>query len=69
MAIELTMVDAADNDFDSDLSDLQRLHQREYKVHSYVLDNENILLRGRVKDIKPPGVYFCLLYTSDAADE
>ena len=52
------MVDAADNDFDSDLSDLQRLHQREYKVHSYVLDNENILLRGRVKDIKPPGVYF-----------
>ena len=49
---------ATDNELDSDLKHLQPLHQREYEVRSYIINTETILIRGRVKDTKPPGVYF-----------
>ena len=47
-----------EDDFDTDISHLQKLHQREYEIRSYVKTPETILIRGRVKDTKPPGVYF-----------
>ena len=47
-----------EDDFDLDISHLQKLHQREYEVRSYVKTPETMLIRGRVKDTKPPGVYF-----------
>ena len=49
---------ATDNDLDSDLEHLQPLHRREYEVQSYIINTETILIWGRVKDTKPPGVYF-----------
>ena len=49
---------ATNIELDSDLKHLQPLHQREYEVRSYIINTETILIRGRVKDTKPPGVYF-----------
>lgn len=47
-----------EDDFDTDLSHLQQLHQREYEIRSYAKAPGVILIRGRIKDTKPPGVYF-----------
>ena len=33
------------------------LHDREYRVESFLLDNGNLLIQGAVRDQKPPGVY------------
>ena len=47
-----------EDDFDTDISHLKKLPQLEYEIRSYVKTPETILIRGRVKDTKPPGVYF-----------
>ena len=31
------------------------LHDREYRVESFLLDNGNLLIQGAVRDQKPPG--------------
>ncbi len=33
------------------------LHDREYRVDSFLLDNGNLLIQGAVRDQKPPGIY------------
>lgn len=33
------------------------LHDRGYRVESFLLDNGNLLIQGAVRDQKPPGVY------------
>ncbi|MEO0492704.1 MAG: DUF2889 domain-containing protein [Actinomycetota bacterium] len=33
------------------------LHDREYRVESFLLENGNLLIQGAVRDQKPPGVY------------
>ena len=37
--------------------DLELLHTREYVVRSYRVDDSTILIRGAVRDRKPPGMY------------
>ncbi len=37
--------------------DLEVIHDREYRVRSYRKGNERLLLRGAVRDQKPPGLY------------
>ena len=36
---------------------LPALHDREYRVRAYRLDADHLLLRGAVRDQKPPGLY------------
>ena len=36
---------------------LEVLHDREYRVRAFVLTPERILIRGAVRDQKPPGIY------------
>ena len=36
---------------------LEVLHDREYRVRAFALSPERILIRGAVRDQKPPGVY------------
>lgn len=36
---------------------LGKLHDREYGVQSWAIDDRRILLRGAVRDVKPPGLY------------
>ena len=33
------------------------LHDREYRVQSFLLENGNLLIQGAVRDQKPPGLY------------
>lgn len=40
-----------------DPPDLEPLHTRAYEVQAYKIDDETILLRGAVRDTKPPGLY------------
>ncbi len=40
-----------------DDSDLTPIHDREYRVRSYRLAPDRILIRGAVRDQKPPGLY------------
>ena len=37
--------------------DLQELHQRDYVVRAWKIDDSSMLLRGGVRDQKPPGLY------------
>jgi hypothetical protein len=37
--------------------DLQELHTRDYQVRAFKIDDGAILLRGAVRDTKPPGLY------------
>ena len=37
--------------------DLQPIHDREYRVRAYRLASDRILIRGGVRDQKPPGLY------------
>jgi hypothetical protein len=37
--------------------DLQELHTRDYQVRAFKVDDGTILLRGAVRDTKPPGLY------------
>jgi hypothetical protein len=37
--------------------DLQPLHTRDYQVRAFKIDDGTILLRGAVRDTKPPGLY------------
>ena len=37
---------------------LRPLHDREYRVRAYRLDDERVLFRGAVRDQKPPHLYF-----------
>lgn len=41
-----------------DSPDLPELHHRNYDVRSYVVAPDRVLIRGRIVDQKPPGVYF-----------
>ena len=36
---------------------LDVLHDREYRVRAYKLENDRLLIRGAVRDQKPPGMY------------
>ncbi len=36
---------------------LETLHDREYRVRAYRLDDDRILIQGAVRDQKPPGLY------------
>jgi hypothetical protein len=38
--------------------DLPELHHRSYDVRSYAAGPDRVLIRGRIVDTKPPGVYF-----------
>lgn len=38
--------------------DLPELHHRNYDVRSYAAGPDRVLIRGRIVDRKPPGVYF-----------
>lgn len=40
-----------------DDDDLVPIHDREYRVRAYRLDADRILIRGAVRDQKPPGLY------------
>ena len=37
---------------------LEVLHDREYRVRAYRMSDDRMLLRGAVRDQKPPGLYF-----------
>ena len=37
--------------------DLDILHTRNYETRVYLLDDEHLLVRGAVSDMKPPGIY------------
>ena len=41
----------------TDGTPLPALHDREYRVRAYRLDDDRLLLRGAVRDQKPPGLY------------
>ncbi len=43
---------------DADGNPLRPLHDREYQVRAYQLDDERVLFRGAVRDQKPPHLYF-----------
>jgi Protein of unknown function (DUF2889) len=40
-----------------DTEDLEVLHDREYRVRAFRLGDDRIIIRGAVRDQKPPGVY------------
>ena len=40
-----------------DDAELTPLHEREYRVRSYRLSPDRVLIRGAVRDQKPPGLY------------
>ena len=40
-----------------DDSDLTPIHDREYRVRSYRLSEDRMLVRGAIRDQKPPGLY------------
>lgn len=43
---------------DADGQPLRALHDREYRVRAFRLDDERVLFRGAVRDQKPPHLYF-----------
>ena len=43
---------------DDDESGLEPLHDREYRVRAYRRPNGNLVVRGAVRDQKPPNLYF-----------
>jgi hypothetical protein len=47
----------ADEILPPDPDGLEVLHDREYRVRAFVLSPERILIRGAVRDQKPPGIY------------
>src|SRR6187431_1933845 len=47
----------ADEILPPDPDGLEVLHDREYRVRAFVLTPERILIRGAVRDQKPPGLY------------
>ena len=47
----------ADEILPPDPDGLEVLHDREYRVRAFVLTPERILIRGAVRDQKPPGIY------------
>ena len=47
----------ADEILPPDPDGLEVLHDREYRVRAFALSPERILIRGAVRDQKPPGVY------------
>ena len=47
----------ADEIVPPDPDGLEVLHDREYRVRAFRLSNERILIRGAVRDQKPPGAY------------
>jgi hypothetical protein len=46
-----------DDLFPPDPDGVELLHTREYQVRSFRIDASTIVLRGAVRDIKPPGMY------------
>ena len=48
---------ATDSILPSDPDDLEVLHDREYRVRAFRRSDDRILLRGAVRDQKPPGLY------------
>lgn len=51
-------VEASPNNLDIEIAGLAALHERDYKIRSYAAGPGEILIRGQVRDFKPPGVYF-----------
>jgi len=49
-------VDAGYGDFD-DIGELDVLHDREYRVRAFRLSDDRLLIRGAVRDQKPPDLY------------
>ena len=47
----------ADEIIPPDPDGLEVLHDREYRVRAFRLSSERVLIRGAVRDQKPPGVY------------
>ena len=48
---------ASDEILPPDPPDLEVLHDREYRVRAFQLGDDRVLIRGAVRDQKPPGVY------------
>jgi Protein of unknown function (DUF2889) len=48
---------ATDEILPPDPESLEVLHDREYRVRAFRLSDDHILIRGAVRDQKPPGVY------------
>jgi Protein of unknown function (DUF2889) len=46
-----------DDPLDADGQPLEVLHDREYRVRAYRLGADRVLIRGAVRDQKPPGLY------------
>ena len=48
---------ASDSILPPDPDDLEVLHDREYRVRAYRVGDDQLLIRGAVRDQKPPGLY------------
>ncbi len=48
---------ASDSILPPDPGDLEVLHDREYRVRAYRVADDQLLIRGAVRDQKPPGLY------------
>lgn len=48
---------ASDPILPPDPDDLEMLHDREYRVRAYRVADDELLIRGAVRDQKPPGLY------------
>jgi hypothetical protein len=51
---------ATDSILPADPDDLEILHDREYRVRAYRRADDRVLLRGAVRDQKPPGLYLAI---------
>ncbi len=47
----------SDDPVDADGNPLEVLHDREYRVRAFRLASDRVLIRGAVRDQKPPGLY------------